>query len=104
MRELLLQGPLEHVDPPPHQLLHTFQGQLDLPLVKGGREMLLLGCWIEKQVGEGGHEVKELRVQVVVQVRQHGGAVQKEAEDVQEERWMQGRARRGQQERGVQGG
>ena len=54
-----------------------------MSLQRGDALLVLLG-WDKKQVGEGGDEVEQLRVEVVVQVGEGGGAVQKEAEQVEE--------------------
>jgi len=63
--------------------------------------LVLLG-WVEEEVGEGGDEVEQLGVEVVVQVGEGGGAVQKEAERVEEGGRVQGGGRGREQERGVQ--
>ena len=53
-----------------------------MSLQRGDALLVLLG-WDKKQVGEGGDEVEQLCVEVVVQVGEGGGAVQKEAEGVE---------------------
>ena len=57
---------------------------------------------VEEEVGEGGDEVEELGVEVVVQVREGRGAVQEEAEGVEEGGRVQGGGMGREQERGVQ--